>query len=78
MSKPKICDFCSSNLDDCWKQSGGAVELEVLNISAGAVATWIVCLPCAALCSETPTSWDSDGTPYRNLGCIGGAPEEVN
>jgi protein-arginine kinase activator protein McsA len=65
-----FCEVC--------EQDTGRVELEVLNVSAGDVLTCTVCETCAVVVSGARISYDSDGTPYSNLGCIGGAPEEIN
>lgn len=64
------CEFC--------KKAPGDVELELLNMSEGECLVANVCSMCAVLASGTRVSYDSDGIPYTNLGCIGGAPEEVN
>ena len=66
----KTCEFC--------RKRTASVELELLNMSGGEVLISLVCPPCAILASGTRVSYDSDGIPYSNLGCIGGAPEEVN
>ena len=65
-----LCEFCES--------ATGYVEVEAFNITAGETLMCLVCETCAILASGTRVSFDSDGTPYSNLGCIGGAPEEVN
>ncbi|MHA2068575.1 MAG: hypothetical protein ACXABY_29790 [Candidatus Thorarchaeota archaeon] len=67
---PKNCEFCNNQ--------EGYVELEVFSISGGEVVTTLVCTPCAVLASGTRISYDNEGIPYSNLGCIGGSPEEVN
>jgi len=64
------CEFCQRRL--------GCVELELLNLSGGEMMVAMVCETCAVRCSGTRVSYDSSGTPYANIGCIGGAPEEVN
>ncbi len=64
------CEFCG--------RSTGRVELEVFNVSAGAMVTCNVCDTCAVTASGAQISHDSDGIPWISLGCIGGAPEECN
>ncbi len=70
MHTETLCEFCSSR--------PGHVELELLNITGGETLTSMVCPTCAVICAGTRISYDSDGFPYSNMGCIGGAPEEVN
>lgn len=69
MSIP-LCEFC--------EQTSSSVEIEVLNISEGETVIVNVCTTCALMSSSTGIRYDSDGDAYSDLGCIGGAPEEVN
>lgn len=64
------CEFC--------ELAAGYVEVEAFNITAGETLVCKVCEACAVLASGTRISFDSDGIPYSNLGCIGGAPEETH
>lgn len=64
------CEFCNCNF--------ASVEIELLNMSEGETVTVNVCPTCAIISSHTGIRYDSDGVAYSDLGCIGGAPEEVN